>query len=90
MAKIGDKAASYAPGFSSPIPYAVTSPTSSAAVASFPFALATEAGVFSNGRIDAWPGSRTLVLVVASAVEGKDPTVKLIIDTPPKPPAQGK
>lgn len=82
MAKIGDSAASYAAGFSAPLPYPVKSGMDATNVSTFPFALATERGVFFNGRIDAWPGSRTLVLIAPNLGPGKDPVVKSLIDRP--------
>jgi hypothetical protein len=78
-----------APGATEPMPYAVLADPKLRDVPSFPFALAAQDDVFFNGRIDAWPNSRTLVLVAPPAAEGRPPGVQVLIDRP-KPPAPPK
>lgn len=81
MAKIGTRGGQYGPGFSAAMPYPVTASKDSKDTPSFPCAFALQESVFYNGRIDAWSGSRTLVLVSPSP-SGDSPTVKLIVDRP--------
>jgi|GEM_PF-7112155 hypothetical protein len=88
MAKIGNRTARYEAGFSAPVPYAKTASPGDVDIPTFPLAFATTDRLFFNGRVDAWPGSRTLVIVMTNPVPGKDPVVKSIIDRPTPPAAR--
>lgn len=88
MAKIGDRTARYESGFSNSVSYAKTASPGDLDIPAFPLAFATMERVFFNGRVDAWPGSRTLMIVVPNTVVGKDPVVKSIIDRPSSPPTR--
>lgn len=76
-----------ASGVSDPFAYSVVADPKQKVVPSFPFALAKGEKVFFNGRIDAWPGSRTLILLIPGLDADKAPAVQSLIDTPPVVPA---
>lgn len=74
------------PGVSRPYPYARVGDAKQAEVPSFPFALARENAVFFNGRIDGWPGSRTLIIIAPGASEKHAPVVRSLVDRAPAKP----
>ena len=77
-------------GVSEPLAYTVIGDPKQNVVPSFPFALAKGDQVFFNGRIDAWPGSRTLILLIPSSDAKSAPVVQSLIDAPPILPAPVK
>ena len=79
-----------AAGVSDPLAYTVIGDPKQAVVPSFPFALAKGEQVFFNGRIDAWPGSRTLIMLIPGPDAEKAPTVQSLIDVPSVSPAPVK
>lgn len=77
------------PGLSSAMPYAVTTPLGEKTVATFPFALGHAEKVFYNGNIEAWAGSRTLILVSPNVNPKRSPNVQYIMDIPKADPKAG-
>ena len=84
--RLDEKVTALKSGSSDAIPYPKVAKPGEKVAPSIPFALANADGIFFNGRIDAWEGSRTLIVIAPSEAEGKPPVIQSIIDRPAPPP----
>ncbi|MEY4488771.1 MAG: hypothetical protein RIQ79_1279 [Verrucomicrobiota bacterium] len=90
--RVGDAMRPIPPGVSPVVPYPVTAlPPGEKRAQNFAlgFARNIEGGrtdLFYNGRVDAWPHSRTLVLILPGQNAKDDPVVRTIFDVVPPPP----
>ena len=83
LTRFGQTVKKVAPGASEPMPYTVVGDPKAKDAPQFPFAFATGETVFYNGKITAWPQSRTLVLVAPPVAGGKPPLVQTLFDRLP-------
>jgi hypothetical protein len=85
MARVGKDVRKLDPGLSPLFPYPVLADPKVKTVPNFPLVLGVGEEVFFNGRIDAVAGSRTLIVLAPSPIEGRTPLVQSLLDVPPVP-----
>lgn len=89
MMKYATSVSALSPGLSTAMAYAVTTPPGEKTIATFPFALGHSEKIFFNGNIEAWAGSRTLILVSPNSNPKRSPNVQYIMDIPKATPKTG-
>lgn len=90
IAKVGTGVKPVPAGVTPAVPYPVVAKVDEKRVPNFPLALARvgqggPAEVIFNGWVDAWPSSRTLVLVFPGSAAGADPVVRTVVESIPVP-----
>lgn len=96
VGRVGSEVKPLAAGPSAAIPYPVQAAPDSKAVPNFPVGVARQdaagkAELLFNGRLDAWPRSRSLVLIIPGKTAEADPVVRTVLEiAPPPPPAPAK
>lgn len=91
FAKVAEFEGEVPPGISAPIPYVVKSKILTQ-IDGFPLAIATQdaqggARLLYDGTASAWPLARTLIVLI-SPPGSNDLQLRVLVDTPPPPPAK--
>ncbi len=92
VGRVGSDVKPLAAGPSPAMPYPVQAAPDSKAVPNFPVGVARQdaggkAELLFNGRLDAWPRSRSLVLIIPGKTAEADPVVRTVLEIVPPPPA---
>jgi hypothetical protein len=82
LLKYGAQVSPLTAGVSSHMPYALSANMGTSEVKSFPFAVADQKRILLSTNLQAWPNSRTLVLITAPTERGEAPGAQFIVDSP--------